>query len=654
MFGRGLGCGGLWDYPGLVNAPGDDFFQAIAQLTQSDSSHFISGVPIINEALNALSALFIDVVGVLPAAAMNTAKVLIGGLACGGTETGTIMTSRALLGLGSKYISSVFDHDDKSLEYAQSFNCPYLLPTAEQATAQYLTNSIDLDRLICLVKANGYKWEPWSHTVDSNRTRLNAAETLALWRRGKITNDQTNDYLRQLGYLYEGERQGLGALTEQIPPVSDIMSMMLRDVADEVNVDWTQSDKIFVDKWAGQLKDWGYMQGIPELYAKYLWRAHWRLPSPTQIGEFWVRLRKDPKFGGEEKLRTKLRNVLLQDDYHPDWVDSYMAVIEKPLTRIDAGRAFQVGVLSGTDLELAYNQLGYSDKNAQTLVKFKTKQLIEQYKKSSYVTSYAKGEISSTELDQQLRDTGLPSEVVQPVMEYAKFKLKLIRRKACTASYKKRFLLGEFTQSQLSSLLATSGLDPEQVGELSAAYQCEKDQRGKTISASTLCSWYNDGVIDEVEMYQRLKNLGYTEDDATKITRDCMIRNGIKLNKQKQTDLQKVLRQQRQADAAAAKLARQLAKSQQQTSSNQSAASKARDLRAKKIITIGEHWAHKTGQTLADSIVGVRKVIDYAIANGIAPINTVYEAADAAAKDPKVMTIDDLANEVANLLVDVG
>jgi hypothetical protein len=654
QFQRGSGCDGLWNFPYLTQQPGDGFFKAVLGATQSDEGGKTSNLSLADEIGETIKATLVDAIGLLPATALNLVRSLALAIPCGGTDTGVIITARAVLGLVSKYISGVFDHDDASLEYSQNFNCPWKLPSAEQATQQYLSNTINLERLICLVKANGYKWEVFQPTVEANRTRLNSNEVLSLWRRRKITDAQTDEYLRQLGYVYEGERIGLGALTEQIPVVSDIVSMMLRDVADEVTIDWSESDRIFKNKWTGQLQEWGYNQGIPDLMAKYIWRAHWRLPSPTQIGEFWNRLRKKPEFGGEAKLKQRLRNVLLQDDYHPDWVDAYMAVINHPLTRIDARRAFEVGVLSQKQLAEAFNELGYTDENAETLVKFSERQLTERYKKSSYVTMYANGEISNAELDQQLRQIGLPSEVVYPVLEYAKFKLTLNKRKACVKSYKKRFMLGEFKVGEVASKLASDGLDPTQVASITAAWDCEKNQRGKDVGAAVLCGWYERGVIDEVEMYTRLKNLHYSEDDAAKLVRDCMLRAGIKFDKDQLRKLQQAQRQQRQAEAAAAKLARQLAKGTQQTGTQQTAASKAREHRQKLIIKIGVEWSKKTGMDLGDSIIGVRRVVDNAIANGIAPLNTVYTAAEAAAKDPAVTTFQQLATEVATLLIDVG
>jgi hypothetical protein len=133
-----------------------------------------------------------------------------------------------------------------------------------------------------------------------------------------------------------------------------------------------------------------------------------------------------------------------------------------------------------------------------------------------------------------------------------------------------------------------------------------------------------------------------------------MLRVGIKRRKADVQALRKAVSQSK-ADAKAREQAQKdLQKGVDQQAKQQTTLSKVRELRQKKIITIGAEWAKKTQAPLADSIIALKKVIDNAIASGLAPINTIYEATDAAVKDPAVKTLEHLTAEVANLLVDVS
>lgn len=649
------GCDNLFRWQQQLTPYPPNFWAELFKGTADDvGAALFSGSGLVDTAAKYL----LDILAIIPGALLDGVQkyaTTVPILNCSGTaQEATAILGRVVTGFVGKWLSGAAEGADTSLMYAQNSLCPFRIPTNEAATAAYLSNSLSLDRLQCIVAANGNRWDSWVSVVDSNRTRWNAAETMMLWRRNFISKDFANDYLRQLGYLSDMEKDGLRELTEQVPPVSDLMSMMMRDVEDTQTINWAESDRIFAQKWKGELQKWGNMQGVPELMAKYLFRAHWVLPSPTQAFEFWRRLRKSGKYGTEVEFRTKIRNLLLQADYHPDWVDAYMDVAFAPLTRVDAGRAFEVGAIDKDKLLEAYTNLGYDDDNAKTLVDFKQKQIAQKWMKSSYVRQYAEGDISESLLRDLLRNTGLPYSIVDQCLVYAKTLLQINRRKVCVKSYKKRFLLGEYDLSSAAAKLSSDGLDAVQVDEITKAWQCEKMQRGKSIPMSTLCGWYERGVIDEVELYTRAKNLGYSEDDAAKLTRDCMTRVGMKLDKEKVKAMAMAARQARQVARAQAQAEKQFEKGIKDLDTQSRKAQKIAQDRTKLLIKAAEVYAKKTNTLLPDAVVGLRQIINKAIASGLAPINVIYQGAASLAEDPNVADLQTFAAELAALLVDVS
>lgn len=654
QFARGAGCDGIVQFPLWVN-PGDTstFYDAAVASVDKMNGQMAPDQPILASAINSGIELLLPHLGSLADTLLGVITNLLGGTGCDNAASIQTFGTRALYGLASKFVGSAVEPLDRIAEYGQNAICPYLLPSADQAVRQFLTDSIGIDRLKCLVETNGFRWDTFQPLVDSSRTRWNAAETVMLWRRQKLNLQECDNSLRQLGYIGAAERQGLRDLTEQVPAVSDLMSMMIRDVADEINVDWTESDKIFAQKWDGQLKKWGDFQGVPEKMAQYIWRAHWTLPSPTQLYEFWHRLRNNPAFGGPQKFFQRIKNTLIQQDILPDWIDAFIAVSFKPLTRVDAKRAFALGVLKEDALRTAFLDQGYSDDNATTMTEYTKAQLRATVANSPLIKKYASGEINSAELGQTLELQGLPDTYVQGALQIAKNYLSRTTRKACVASYRKQYLLGEIKYSELNASLSGTGLDAEQVDALAKAFSCQRAARGKTVPAATLCGWYERGAINETDLYSRLLNLGYTQDDAAGLTRDCMTRVGLKLDKQKAAELKRAALQEQQEQRLAAQQAKALnaaiaAKEKQITK-----AQSVQQQRQKQVIEIGRLWSDKVGLPLGDAVLLIKTLVNQQAATGLAPINTIIMAAKAAVQDGMIMTRDDLVRQMAITIADV-
>jgi hypothetical protein len=220
------------------------------------------------------------------------------------------------------------------------------------------------------------------------------------------------------------------------------------------------------------------------------------------------------------------------------------------------------------------------------------------------------------------------------------------------SAYRKRYLLGELADNQVGSTLASYGLDPIQVDELTKAWKCEKISRGKVVPMATLCGWYDKGIIDEVELYTRAKTLGYDEDAASKLVKDCMIRTNMRLGREQQKAMLQAKRQAKEQMAMEEKLGQKLQQAADKQAREISKAQKIREDRQKLLIKTGEVWATKTGDDLGNSVMAIKRIINQAIALQIAPINTVYQGAATVASDDAVTDFGKFASELTAVLVD--
>lgn len=295
--------------------------------------------------------------------------------------------------------------------YAMNSLCPNKYTNIDQTLAAYFGNAIDYNSSITLGKMEGYCKQSIDWLIKVGRSKPIPLQLAVMRRREIISPSEYDAGMREIGYLEPKVRDNLFTLTEQVPPLTEIIRYMVRDADDEQLVNRFGLDAEFDDKYRKQLKKWSKDQGIPEQVARYSWRAHWQIPSPGQLFEFWHRLRYNPRFGGKEKLLEDIKAALVQQDILPYWHDAYLAVSFHPLTRVDARRAFELGALDKESLKASYIDQGYSDENADTLVRFNERRREMVAAKHAAVKLWQKGLITRGQAYERLTKDGLPGDV---------------------------------------------------------------------------------------------------------------------------------------------------------------------------------------------------------------------------------------------------
>ena len=207
----------------------------------------------------------------------------------------------------------------------------------------------------------------WKKLVAANGTIPAVSQLLDLLNRqtgGQIrgATKYTYEYVRSVllkSPLKDEFIDDVMELRFQIPPASDAVRFAVKDAFSKDEAVIGPRDAEFPDTLTPYLVAQGYR---PE-DAKYFWRAHYDLPSPTQVFEMLHRGVKTP---------TTVAQYLAQADYAPEWRAPLEAISYNPITRTDAKRAFKLG-LGGFDearLKRAYMDLGYTSVDADLLVAF--------------------------------------------------------------------------------------------------------------------------------------------------------------------------------------------------------------------------------------------------------------------------------------------
>ncbi len=467
----------------------------------------------------------------------------------------TTAATGLLMGVGllDKYIGGPLDYLATPVVYKLQGNCPVYYPSIDNAKAAYLGNSIDIDVLKNWVAINGHCWEPFSKVLDVEMSKPIPDQLLQMNRRGIIKDSEYDEGMRRLGYIDPKHIERIKQIGEYAPPPQDIVRFMVRDADDKDLVEAFDLDCHFTDKYQDQLKEWAKWSGVSDQYMKYLWRAHWDIPSPTQLFEMYHRLSRLPESDPNHVSIENVKRALEQADIAPYWIDKYLAISHSPMTRVDTRRAYNIGVMTREDVKSTYQDLGYNEKNAETLTKFTEKEKIKAGYNHPSVARYLRGHATKLEMQIELAESGYEAEQITKISERA---IKLFRWKhagACVKALRKRFMIGEFDNDKARGILISYGLDGEQADIIIDGWGCERAAKGKEFTASLLVKLLDDALIQPNEFVQRLTRLGYREDDAIKILTMYQI---------KQQRIQQKLgeQQQKQLEAQLAKQARDLQK----------------------------------------------------------------------------------------------
>lgn len=306
-----------------------------------------------------------------------------------------------------------------ALKYKNDLTQPMEIPSVAEADAAFLSNEIDSCTYMTYVQANDVIYERHLPVMQSGKLKFSALELAQLYMRQGIDRGNLSDRLRELGSLHEEDLTELQCLTTQLPGPSDVIRMMVRDVVNPNVVDTFNLDAGFTDNYQGILQDWAGNQGLPDKVMQMFWRAHWDIPSPTQLYEILRRCRHDPQFGGPGQVEQNVTTALVQQDILPFWIPYLLTLAYHPLTRTDLNRAYSHGWISDDDYVDGMYQDGYSDDDAQTLLRFAESERTLTIRSLSEVHTYRKGFMSDQQLIQALTDLDFSPEIANLALTIA-------------------------------------------------------------------------------------------------------------------------------------------------------------------------------------------------------------------------------------------
>lgn len=526
----------------------------------------------------------------------------IGELLCVDPRLFPLHAARGLINFISKYVAENFSEIVRPLDHWSQFLCPTEIPDPTQATSAYLANAINAQQLETWVRANGFCYDPWKSVVQAQRSKPVPIELREMRRREIISPQQYDDMMRQLGYLEPTVRDKLWQITNVIPPYTDLVRMMVRDAADEALVTQFGMDTDFGLKYAGQLKTWFEHQGIPEKAAQFLWRAHWSIPSPTQLYTMFHRLARLPAGDPKRVTIQEVETALKQQDILPFWIPKLLEISFLPINRSDATQAFIHGVMNEAELKESYQQNGYNEQSADRMVAKTYQQRIRRYWRNPPVRAFIQGGLSEDDTRAALQFEGLDEASQDIVINRSRLLRQAALRRKCIDAIRKRFFAGEFDGAGAISEMINFGVDNLTALEFREFWECELKTKGKHFSASTLCGMLERGLITQLDFIARARRLGWSQDDSIILASDCLARINIRATKAAELAARRAESEARRNASQLKAALRETAAAQKREAQIIEAARKAAERREDMILRASERMANKIESTVADQV----------------------------------------------------
>jgi len=299
-------------------------------------------------------------------------------------------------------------------------------------------------------------------------------------------------------------------LAYPVPPVADLITMAVREAFSPQIASRFGQYEDFPDA----MVEHAAAHGISREWCERYWAAHWSLPSPQQGFEMLHRGVID-----NNDLNLLLRAL----DIMPFWRDKLMQISYNPLTRVDVRRMYGLGVLSESEVEKAYRDIGYTQENAGRLREFTIKQTITSQSGLSVakiVTAYKNGLMSRTDAFNQVSRLGTRPQNVSEIMESADVQLAWQRVKDGISATRNRYKQEIIDENQARSELSGYGLESDKINRYIQQWIADGEKEKVTLLSKTdVLALLKKGVINIARARQELRLLGYTDERSDLLLR---------------------------------------------------------------------------------------------------------------------------------------
>ena len=373
------------------------------------------------------------------------------------------------------------------------------------------------------LKQNGYASDLHMLLTDMYKPKLTVTELADARLKSLITQEDFEHRLSEHGFSQE-EIKIINELIYAYPTPTDFIRFAVRDVFVE---DKEVKDALEAEFPEG-IVEYAEKAGMRKDVLMWYWKAHWELPSPTQVYEMLHRLHPDVlKVRGDaykdmglelDKLTTTLDTVkfyLKQADYDKRWRQRLLAISYSPLTRVDLRRIYELGLINEEELLARLMEIGYTRKDAELMLQFYKNYRQEEgrgFTKSEIKNLFYYGLLNEAETSLLLQKIGYSEGDAKTLIELWKANIEEKDLRETQKYIRDAYALGQITREEAERELRECGLSEEVIDVVLAKEDKRRLTSQKLPSASTVVKWIKLGVITEEKAREILKKINVAEE----------------------------------------------------------------------------------------------------------------------------------------------
>ena len=234
------------------------------------------------------------------------------------------------------------------------------------------------------MRRQGYDTAQVTNLENSQQQVLNVAENVNLYRRGLLANGTKSDeavYFENMKKIHIDQDTATQLLTasEVLETPQALVTFAVREAYNDEIAKEFKYDEDLPPRTYTEAAKIGISRDLLQLY----WRAHWQLPSPSQMFEAQHRYDTDIIDDAADDLKFL---DLKADDIKTDKgiIDRYLRTADFPeffrnrlraisysnLTRVDVRRMIRLGLLTYRQVTYNYRKQGYTPVDSRRLTKF--------------------------------------------------------------------------------------------------------------------------------------------------------------------------------------------------------------------------------------------------------------------------------------------
>jgi len=371
--------------------------------------------------------------------------------------------------------------------------------------------------------SQGYAKEKHSVIYDYYKPKLSPTALLEAEKRIENLDIDVNEELKAHGFN-DKEISVLRELSYAYPSPTDFIRFAVRDVFTKDK----ETQEALSAEFPEDIVPYAEKAGMRKDVLEWYWKAHWELPSPTQVYEMLHRLNPEVlKVRGSaykemgldlNQLETTKETVefyLKQADYDKRWRQRLLAISYNPLTRVDLRRIYQLGLIDDNELLARLMEVGYTKKDAELLLEFyKTfrQEEVRLWSKTEIRNLLYYGLVNDAEAVLLLKRLGYTEDDAKTLVELWKAKLAEKDMRETQRYVRDAYSLGTITRQEAEKRLRDVGLSEETIKIVLDKEDARRLGSVKLPSASTVVKWLKAGIITEETARKILEEINVKKD----------------------------------------------------------------------------------------------------------------------------------------------